>query len=189
MITPSLRASFTFGISVLLFSSSGFSSPQAYDQLANWDTLPERNVGRTPPNWIKNIKFSDGEAVLKSEDGARRLFLKAPEAVERPFHLYFRDLFPVPESGHITVTMVASGQGNIGAFFYLYDDSEVSLGISPKSGEGMQTVGGETDVTLKFSVQISAKGYRKGIPASMRLALVVAPGSEIIVKSIQAKVD
>ncbi len=189
MITPSLRAFLTFATSVLLFSSPSFSNAQAYDQLANWDTLPERNVGRTPPNWIKNTRFSDGEAVLKSIDGERRLFLKTPEAVERPFHLYFRDLFPVPDSGHVTVTLVASGQGSIGAFCYLYNDSEVSLGISPKSGEGMQTVGGETDTTLTFSVHITAEGYRKGIPASMRFALVVAPGSEIIVKSIQTKAD
>lgn len=189
MITPSLRAFVTCGVSVLLLGSSGFSNSQSYDQLANWDTLPERNVGRTPPNWTKNTKFSDGEAVLKSENGERRLFLKTPEAVERPFHLYFRDLFPVPESGHITVTMVASGQGTIGAFFYLYDDSEVSLGIFPKNSEGMQAVGGETDVTLKFNVDVSGEVFRKGIPASMRLALVVAPGSEITVKSIQAKVD
>lgn len=186
---PSQRLLSSLGFGLLLLCSPASILANSYDQLSQWSELPERNIGRTPPNWVKNVRFGDGEAVLKSKGEGRQLLLSSPEGQERSLHLYYRELFSLPESGEITITLTVSGKGNVGAFCYLYDESEGALGIAPKAEVGMQPVPEGDGVAIEFKIEPPRGVSRKGVPASFRVALVVTPGSEVYVHAIHAEVN
>ncbi len=159
---------------------------QAAEDLAaigQWERLPTNREGKLPPGWRLNSRFSEGSAALRGagEAGAT-LQVVVPEGAAHPFHCYYGPYLPVERGGQVRLEVKVSGHGQVGAFVYVYDEAEKSLGMLPKLEDGLRRIDGSEE--LVFELPLGTPDRKSGA-ARYRLALVVGPGSNLDLQSLK----
>lgn len=160
------------------------------DLQARWNELTAVPRNDHPKNWGVNSKFSAGELKLVMIDGEGALELRATGQDGKQFQVFNREVFIKTAPGSVVlVKVIARGQGELQMVGYLYDAASDSVGSAIGEQTNSTSLSAESFSELHYRIVVPLHTGKKAEPTQMRMAIALAPGAEVWIKSIEAETN
>jgi hypothetical protein len=138
-----------------------------------------------PENWCKNKNLaSNGEAKAIWGEGKVRqgkFALQVKTQAEKSLHVYnWKSPLKVQVGEEFNITISVKGKGRFGIFFYNYAANGSFLGTTASVGGNKKQISSiESTEWLEKAFDFKVKLLKKQTPVSVRVCIVVQPGSEL----------